>query len=87
MFGFEKRSYVILSNDPEKGDVEVPGTLDKAQAKADKIAECTQKDIVIMLKERVASRRRWHAGAYDAAANPQKNPIIFEGVGYYSDWE
>ena len=86
LFSQPKRSYVIVFNHPDFHDVEINGTLEKAKEEADKRIACTQKNVVIMLKERVAATRRWHGEPY-AGEPKQRNPICFENVGYYSDWE
>ena len=85
-FSKPKRSYVIVFNHPDFHDVEVNGTLEKAQDEADKRITCTKKDVVIMLKERVAATRKWHDGEYTGDPK-QGDPICYENVGYYSDWE
>ncbi len=82
-----KKTYEILFNSTMKNDVEFTGTLEGAMERADELAECTQKDIVIMLKERTAAKRKWHGVEYSENEPHQEKPICYPNIGYYSDWE
>lgn len=63
-------------------------TLEDAVKDADNHASYTQLNIYICCStnDNIIARRIWWSKPYDPLFDPDKNPICFGDLGFYSDW-
>lgn len=81
-----KNTYTIVFGFETLPDETFVGTLEEAEAYADKKLECSKKDVYITEGGKVVSRRPFIAGEYNKYAPPQEKPIRYNNIGYYGDW-